>query len=60
LAIVYDQKVPKEERDEDDQLPEISVTRFKDMSAWFLNPADAAKIINGRPPVMETLGLLMS
>lgn len=59
LGVGYDQKVPNEEREEDNQLPEISVGRTKDMSRWYPNPEYAKKRLEGRPPVMEALGLAM-
>jgi hypothetical protein len=59
LSVSYDLKVQNEEREEDNQLPEISVGRTKDISRWCLNPEDAKKRLEERPPVMEALGLIM-
>ncbi|KAH8589518.1 hypothetical protein B0O99DRAFT_745947 [Bisporella sp. PMI_857] len=59
LSVGYDQKVPNEEREEDDHPPVISVGRTKDMSGWYLNPKHAKKRLEGRPLVMEALGSVM-
>lgn len=60
LCVSYDQKVPNEERAEDDQLAEVDIHRTTDMRSWFLRPEDALARIDGRPLVMEALGWTLS